>query len=64
MSVPWFSGASWRACASESYAVSAVGEAVLVLPLWRALNVCAPWCPSLHPLPLCHGPWSFPFLAL
>ena len=33
--------------------------AVLVHLLWRALPVCAPWCPPLRPLPLCHGPRPF-----
>ena len=37
---------------------------MLVPPLWRAIPVCAPWCPSLRSLPLCHGPWSCPFMAL
>ena len=36
----------------------------MVIRLWCALPVCAPWCQSLRPLPLCHGPWSFPLLAL
>ena len=44
--------------------MSAGGGAVLVFPLWRALPVCAPWCPQLRPLPLCHGPWPCLFLAL
>ena len=43
--------------------MSAGGGAVLLPPLWRAVPVCAPWCPSLRSLPLCHGPWCFPFLA-
>ena len=37
---------------------------MLVLLLRRALPVCAPWRPTLRPLPLCNGLWSFPFLAL
>ena len=51
---PCFGGASWRACTSR------VARGQLFT---RALPMCAPWCPSLRPLPLCHGPWSFPFLA-
>ena len=60
---PCFGGASWRVCAAGGRAVSAGAGAVLVPPLWRGLPVCAPWCPSLAPLPLGHGPGSFPFLA-
>ena len=53
---PCCGGTSWQACASGARAVSTGVEAVLVLPLWRALLACAPWCPSLRPLPLCDGP--------
>ena len=52
------------ACLGGRAPSAAGGETVLVLVLGRALPVCAPWCPSLRPLPLCHGPWSVPFLAL
>ena len=60
---PWCGGAAWRACASGGRAVPARVGAGLVLPLWRALPVCSPWCPPLRPLPLCHGPSPFLFLA-
>ena len=40
--------------------MSAGGGAVVVLPLWRALPMCAPWCSALRPLPLCPS-FSWPF---
>ena len=61
---PCCGGASRWACASGGRAVWTGGGAVPVPALWRALPVCAPRCPSLRPLPLCHGPWPFLFLAL
>ena len=55
VSGPCCGGASWRACTSGGRAVLTGDGAVLVLPLWRAITVCAPWCPSLRPIPLCHS---------
>ena len=57
---PCFGGASWRACASGSRASPARGGAVLVLLLWRALPMCAPWCPSFPPSPSVPRPLVLP----
>ena len=38
------------------------GGAVPVPPVWSAPpSWCVSWCPSLRPLPQCHGPWPFLF---
>ena len=60
---PCCRGAYWRACASRGHAVPTGVWAVQVRLLWCALPACAPWCPSSRPLPYCHGPWRFLFLA-
>ena len=39
--------------------------AVPVPPVWCAPpSWCASWCPSLPPLPQCHGPWPFLYPVL
>ena len=43
--------------------LSTGGGVLLFLLLWRSFPARAPWCLSSRPLPECHGPWSFLFLA-